>query len=145
MKIRAGGMGWGMADPDWADGPMDASKSRLLDVLEDINVKTLKYLYDFGDGREHTVKIERIADALPGVSYSTLLDAKGRCPPEDVGGMPGYGELLEVLANPKHKRHADMTEWLGIPLVPKTPEHRAWRTPSTRSRGNGPASQKPRP
>jgi len=29
---------------------MDASKSRLLDVLEDMGVKTLKYLYDFGDG-----------------------------------------------------------------------------------------------
>jgi len=38
-----------------------------------------------------------------------LLDAKGRCP-------PGYGELLDVLANPKHKRYAEMTEWLGIPF-----------------------------
>jgi hypothetical protein len=38
-EIRAGGVGWGMADPDWSDGPMDASKSRLLDVLEDTGVK----------------------------------------------------------------------------------------------------------
>jgi hypothetical protein len=87
-EIRAGGVGWGMVDPDWADGPMDASKSRLLDVLEDMGVKTLKYLYDFGDAWEHTVKIERIADALPGLSYPVLIDAKGRCPPEDVGGPP---------------------------------------------------------
>ena len=65
-EIRAGGVGWGMVDPDWGDGPIDASKSRLVDVLEDMGVKTLKYLYDFGDGWEHTVKIERIADALPG-------------------------------------------------------------------------------
>jgi hypothetical protein len=118
-EIRAGGVGWGMVDPDWADGPMDASKSRLLDVLEDMGVKTLKYLYDFGDGWGHTVKIERITDALPGVSYPILLDAKGRCPPEDVGGPPGYGELLDVLANPKHKRHAEMTEWLGTPFDPR--------------------------
>jgi hypothetical protein len=118
-EIRAGGVGWGMVDPDWGDGPMDASKSRLVDVLEDMGVKTLKYLYDFGDGWEHTVKIERIADALPGFSYPILLDAKGRCPPEDVGGPPGYSELLKVLANPKHNRHAEMIEWLGIPFDPR--------------------------
>jgi hypothetical protein len=58
-------------------------------------------------------------DALPGVSYPILLDAKGRCPPEDVGGPPGYGQLLDVLANPKHKRHAEMTEWLGTPFDPR--------------------------
>jgi hypothetical protein len=117
-EIRAGGVGWGMVGPDWGDGPMDATKSRLIDVLEDMGVKTLKYLYDFGDGWEHTVKIERIADALPGVSYPILLDAKGSCPPEDVGGPPGYDELLEALANPKHDRHTEMAVWLGEPFDP---------------------------
>ena len=118
-EIRAGGVGWGMVDPDWGDGPMDASKSRLVDVLEDMGVKTLKYLYDFGDGWEHTVKIERIADALPGSSYPVFIDAKGRCPPEDVGGPPGYDELLNILANPKHKRHDEMIEWLGATFDPR--------------------------
>jgi hypothetical protein len=118
-EIRAGGVGWGMVDPDWDDGPMDASKSRLLDVLEDMGVKTLKYLYDFGDGWEHTVKIERIADALPGFSYPILLGAKGRCPPEDVGGPPGYDELLNILASPKHERHAEMSQWLGTTFDPQ--------------------------
>jgi hypothetical protein len=118
-EIRAGGVGWGMVDPDWGDGPMDASKSRLVDVLEDMGVKTLKYLYDFGDGWEHTVKIERIADALPGFSYPWLIDAKGRCPPEDVGGPPGYDELLDILASPKHERCAEMSQWLGAPFDPR--------------------------
>jgi hypothetical protein len=98
---------------------MDASKSRLLDVLEDMGVKTLKYLYDFGDGWEHTVKIERIADALPGFSYPVFIDATGRCPPEDVGGPPGYDELLKILGSPKHKRHAEMIEWLGTAFDPR--------------------------
>jgi hypothetical protein len=34
-------------------------KARLGDVLEDIGTKTLRYLYDFGDGWEHTIKVER--------------------------------------------------------------------------------------
>lgn len=118
-EIRAGGAGWGMADQDWADGPMDASKSTLLNVLEDTGVKTLKYLYDFGDGWEHTVKIERIGDALPGIDYPMLLDAKGRCPPEDVGGPPGYEEMLKVLANPKHESYAEITEWLDASFDPQ--------------------------
>lgn len=118
-EIRAGGVGWGMADPDWGDGPMDSAKSTLLDVLEDTGVKTLKYLYDFGDGWEHTVKIERIAEVLPGLDYPMLLDAKGRCPPEDVGGPPGYEELLRVLADPKHESYTEMTEWLDTSFDPQ--------------------------
>ena len=109
-----------MVDPDWGDGPLDATQTSLLDVIEDVGVKTLKYLYDFGDGWEHSVKIERIADAVPGLPYPVLLDATGRCPPEDVGGPSGYSDLLEVLANPDHERHLETTEWLGAPFDPLT-------------------------
>lgn len=112
-EIRARDIGWGMVDPDWGDGPLDASKSRLLDVLEDTGAKTLKYLYDFGDGWEHTIKVERIADAVPGLLYPILIDGTGRCPPEDVGGPWGYTDLLEALADPNHARHAELVEWLG--------------------------------
>ena len=34
-ELRAGDVGWGATDPDWNDGPRDASKVRLNDVLED--------------------------------------------------------------------------------------------------------------
>src|SRR5918998_470060 len=48
-EIRARDVGWGVPDPDWGDGPLDARKARLADVVEEIGAKTLKYLYDFGD------------------------------------------------------------------------------------------------
>ena len=32
------------------DGPLDASKARLIDLLEDVGTRSLKYLYEFGDG-----------------------------------------------------------------------------------------------
>src|SRR5262249_10342876 len=88
-ELRAQDVGWGIPDPDWGDGPLDARKARLADVLEDLGAKTLHYVYDFGDGWEHTIKIERVGPAVPGVLYPRLLDAIGRCPPEDVGGIPG--------------------------------------------------------
>lgn len=38
-EIRAGGAGWGLPDPDWPDGPLDARKAKLVDVLEDAGVQ----------------------------------------------------------------------------------------------------------
>ncbi|MGH7076610.1 MAG: plasmid pRiA4b ORF-3 family protein, partial [Acetobacteraceae bacterium] len=99
-EIRAHDGSWGMPDPNSGDGPRDASKVRLEDVLKDAGVKSLKYLYDFGDSWEHSLRIERIADAEPGIAYPRLVEAVGRCPPEDVGGAWGYGDFLEALADP---------------------------------------------
>jgi hypothetical protein len=112
-EIRAGGVGWSTPYPDHegAGDFLDARKAKLDDVLEDVGTKTLKYLYDFGDGWEHTIKIERLIDPEPGILYPRLIEAKGRCPPEDIGGPWGYAEFLEAISDPKHKRHRELTEW----------------------------------
>lgn len=112
-ELRARDIGWGVPDPDFGVGPLDARKARLLDVLEDVGVRSLKYLYDFGDGWEHTVRIERVTDAVAGIVYPRLIDATGRCPPEDVGGPWGYREFLEAIADPDHEEHAERLEWVG--------------------------------
>lgn len=117
-EIRARDIGWGDPDPDGGDGPLDARKARLIDVLEDVGVKTLRYIYDFGDGWDHTIKIERITDAVPGVAYPRLVEAAGRCPPEDVGGPWGYAEFLEAINDPKHERHVELMDWIGDDFDP---------------------------
>jgi hypothetical protein len=61
-EIRARDVSWSKPDPYFGDGPLDASKARLIDVLED------KYLYDFGDSWEHSIRIERITGAVPGMA-----------------------------------------------------------------------------
>ena len=124
-EIKAGDVGWGMPDPDFDDGPLDARKARLIDVLEDTGRKTLRYLYDFGDGWDHTVKVERVTDAVPGQQYPVLIEAIGCCPPEDVGGPWGYGEFLEALADPEHERHAEMRQWIGDDYEPTSVDHRS--------------------
>lgn len=40
-----------------------------------------------------------------------LLDAAGRCPPEDVGGAPGYAEYLDAISDPTHPEHEQMRRW----------------------------------
>ncbi len=109
-EIRARDVGWGMPDPDFDEGPLDARKARLIDVLEDAGTKTIKYLYDFDDSWEHTVKVERITDAIPGLAYPVLIDATERCPPEDVGGPWSYDEFLDALTDSAHENHAEMAE-----------------------------------
>lgn len=113
-EIRARDVGWGIPDPDWGDGPLDARKARLTDVLEDTGAKTLHYTYDFGDNWGHTIKVERLIDPVPGIVYPRLIEASGRCPPEDVGGPPGYEEFLAAIMDADHERHAEMIEWTGF-------------------------------
>jgi len=113
-EIRARDIGWGLPVRGEYGGPLDARKARLVDALEDTGARTLKYVYDFGDNWEHTLKIERIEPAAPGVAYPRLLDAAGHCPPEDVGGYPGYMEMLEARADPSHERRAEFEEWIDF-------------------------------
>jgi Plasmid pRiA4b ORF-3-like protein len=117
FEIRAKDARWGLPDPNWRDdGPLDARKARLADALERAGTKTLRYLYDFGDGWEHTINIERQTDPEPNVVYPRLIEAVGRCPPEDVGGAWGYGDLIEALDDPGHD---EMREWVGADFDPR--------------------------
>ncbi len=112
-EFRIKGIGFGIPDPygGYGDGPLDARKATLLDAVEDTGAKSFKYLYDFGDGWEHSIKIERIAPAVDGLTYPRLIEATGRCPPEDIGGRWGYQEAREALADPSHERHEEIAEW----------------------------------
>lgn len=114
-EFRIKGTGFGVPDPyyGFGGGPLDAQKAKLSEVIEDTGAKSFKYLYDFGDGWEHSVKIERITPAIEGVAYPRLVEASGRCPPEDIGGPWGYVEALEALADPEHECHDEIIEWWG--------------------------------
>lgn len=118
-EFRAGDVGWGIPDPDWPDGPQDARKATLWQAIEDTGAETLVYLYDFGDGWEHSIRILRFDDAEPGRKYPVLIEAAGRCPPEDVGGPWGYADFLDAIADPDHESHDDMTEWYGADFDPE--------------------------
>ena len=113
-EIRFGDVGWGEPDPDGVyDGPLDAKKARLIDALKDTGRKTFLYIYDFGDNWRHTVTVEKIVPAIDGLPTIELIDAAGRCPPEDCGSSIGYAELIEILADPEHEEYEETLEWAG--------------------------------
>ena len=73
---------------------------------------TLEYEYDFGDGWCHEVILVGILLKEPNLKYLLCVDGRRACPPEDCGGIGGYEELLEVLADSSHEEHEGMVEWL---------------------------------
>ena len=74
----------------------------------------LTYEYDFGDGWEHDIVLEKILQAQPDLAYPRLTAGKCACPPEDCGGIGGYYEMVEAINNTKHPDHDDMVEWASI-------------------------------
>jgi hypothetical protein len=91
----------------------DERKFKLSDLL--LGEKDwIQYEYDFGDGWEHRVELEKVLSAEKGVKYPRIVKGKNACPPEDCGGIWGYMDLVETLKNRKHPDHASMLEWLGL-------------------------------
>lgn len=81
--------------------------------------KVFGYEYDFGDSWAHRVEVEKKTTAAAGEAYPRCLAGERACPPEDCGGAWGYEHFKKVMANPKHKEHADLTEWYGGPFDPE--------------------------
>ena len=71
------------------------------------------YRYDFGDGWDHEIRVEKVVPAAAGTSYPVCVGGRRACPPEDCGGIEGYSELLRAVRNPRNREHDRMMEWLG--------------------------------
>ncbi|MEP7186647.1 MAG: DUF6429 family protein [Rhodanobacter sp.] len=74
-----------------------------------------KYLYDFGDGWSHTVKLEATLPREPKAKYPRCLDGARACPPEDCGGPPCYERLCAAIAAPDQTDQdaEDLLDWFG--------------------------------
>jgi len=97
-------------DPGFTE-QLEAAGVKLSDVFKFEKQKFI-YIYDFGDSWEHTITLEKI---LPEKSRDpSLLAGKGKCPPEDCGGVWGYEGFKEIMADKKHPEYAEYAEWCGL-------------------------------
>jgi hypothetical protein len=86
-----------------------------LDALAPERRTKFVYEYDMGDSWQHQILVEKITEPDPGTTCSPhCLDGERACPPEDCGGIWGYYEMLDAIADEGHEQHEDMLEWLGI-------------------------------
>jgi len=74
----------------------------------------IRYEYDFGDDWIHRLTLENIhVQPLKWARLPRCVAGQPACPPEDCGGMPGYEQALEILANPAHPEHQELLVWIG--------------------------------
>lgn len=102
---------------DWLDEEervIDSAKIKLCDLLGSAHpLRKFRYDYDFGDNWQHGVAFEKRQPPEPGVKYPCCIEGAGACPPEDVGGVWGYADMLEALEDPEHPEHENYMDWIG--------------------------------
>lgn len=93
---------------------------RLDEVLTDPGDK-LFYEYDFGDGWQHTIRLEAILPRPSSAPRAVCLTGRRDGPPEDCGGVGAY-ELICAATDPANPEHADavaeFTRFYGGDLEP---------------------------
>lgn len=89
----------------------DSTQVRLRDFQRD-RVE-FDYLYDFGDGWRHLVRLEESILLEPAPKFASCIAGARARPPEDVGGISGYERFLEILADPDDPEYADTKRWCG--------------------------------
>ncbi|MGC8628238.1 MAG: plasmid pRiA4b ORF-3 family protein [Acidimicrobiales bacterium] len=96
---------------DWDGPPKDERLYRLAELA--VPGQTFSYIYDFGDGWEHTVHVLAVRPRLPGEDLPRCTGGERACPPEDVGGTGGYERFLAAISDPTDGEHDHLLEWAG--------------------------------
>lgn len=106
-------------EEEWTDNrQVDYSGVLIADLLQR-EKQSMSYDYDFGDGWEHTILLEKILPRMIGTKYPVCIAGKRNCPPEDCGGPFGYHDMLTILANPRHQEYKELKKWLGDQYDPE--------------------------
>jgi hypothetical protein len=100
---------------DFGDfGAVDYSGIRIGDLASKHGPRLrMGYEYDFGDGWQHEVVLEKVTQSGPGAKYPRCIDGERACPPEDVGGVYGFADYVEAITNPHHSEYGELLEWNG--------------------------------
>jgi hypothetical protein len=101
-------------NPDWAEELAQTDERRVVlsKALGRVS-RSFDYLYDFGDHWHHLVVVEDYR-LEPAANPAVLcLGGENACPPEDVGGAPGYANFRAAIADPRHEEHQNYRTWCG--------------------------------
>jgi len=109
-----------MMDEEWDIGRRKADETKVkLNKVAQPKSKFI-YVYDFGDNWEHEILVEKkiSADETP-APLPYCVTGKRAAPPEDCGGIWGYADMLEKLAEPNNTERKELIEWLGDEFNPE--------------------------
>ncbi len=93
---------------------VDSTVTRISDIVPNGGQRfQFGYEYDFGDSWHHGILFEGCLRAEKGERYPVCVEGERNCPPEDVGGIGGYVEFLDAIADPDNEQHDDFLKWGG--------------------------------
>lgn len=95
----------------WDNSGIDYTGMTLNEFLLKKN-DTIEYEYDFGDGWNHTIKLENMVEKAD-VGLPVCIGGAMNCPPEDCGGIWGFQEFKKIMKNPDHPEYENYFEWYG--------------------------------
>jgi hypothetical protein len=98
--------------PDAEELELEDERKVRLEALVGVG-QHLRYDYDFGDGWQHHVEVEKMLEVDARLAYPLCVGGARACPPEDCGGPGGYEHLLEVLQDEEDEEHDDLVAWVG--------------------------------
>lgn len=119
-QYQTGDVSYCIPDPDFPDPPgtRDERRVKLRTLLPGPGA-FLIYEYDFGDSWRHRVEVEQALPFDPAAKLPVCLDGARACPPEDVGGPPGYEAFLQAYLDRSHPDHHAMQDWMGAGFQPE--------------------------
>lgn len=108
----------GLADKDGIgipndDYPIRDAREIPLESIFSRRGERVVYVYDFGDHWKHLLELESISDKELHTAFCE--DGANECPPEDVGSMTGYQEMIKVFASGTEAEKKEYRDWLGMP------------------------------
>lgn len=110
--IAGDGERYGTPDPMYDDpGSITSESTRLTTALIR---STLSYVYDFGDYWDHRIKVEKKLAPDPLLPLPFCVGGACATPPEDCGGIPGYADFVQAMADPDDPEHENLAEWIGV-------------------------------
>lgn len=120
---------YGVPDPDdiFDERRVYQEKNIRLGTLMERGVSDFLYVYDFGDYWRHRITMHAAQQGDPDIEYPRFISGARRAPPEDVGGLTGFEEFLEAMADPEHDQFQQMLDWYGEVFDPEDVDAR-WIT-----------------
>lgn len=109
---------YGEPDPDCDSADVNARRVKLWQVLPEPRAKFF-YEYDFGDGWQDEVVLEKVLPPAGGDRYPVCLAGTRACLPEDCGGPWGYERIVKILSDPGLEEYEETVEWLGGEFDPE--------------------------
>jgi hypothetical protein len=91
--------------PDWHPNYCNFTDDTYVLISDLLPLTKFKYKYDFGDCWELEVELESQQPRDTNADLPICLGGKWNAPPEDVGGVCGYKEYLDIMADPNHQEH----------------------------------------